>query len=152
MNFSTVASPTLYSSQIVKNESQCRYGTGGIFNSIYFYYYDIDNQSQVIYGEPQKLEKQIKEFNWKVPDTKGMPIYKLGYQISSVKRFTGNVMIHSVNWDGAPSEFAQRGMLMNSIWNTNPLWLAGFASSAAQCLQQILIRHIAYHIRKMMDW
>ena len=41
-------------------------------------------------------------------------------------------MIHSVNWDGAPSEFAQRGMLMNSIWNTNPLWLAGFASSAAQ--------------------
>ena len=41
-------------------------------------------------------------------------------------------MLHSVHWDGAPSEFAQRGMLMNSIWNTNPLWLAGFASSAAQ--------------------
>lgn len=68
-----------------------------------------------------------------------------------MKRFTGNVMIHSVNWDGAPSEFAQRGMLMNSIWNTNPLWLAGFASSAAQFAADF-IRHIAYHIRKMMDW
>ena len=61
-----------------------------------------------------------------------MCIYKLGYQITSAKRFKGNVLIYSIDWDGAPSEFAQRGMLMNSIWNTNPLWLAGFASSAAQ--------------------
>lgn len=131
LNFSTVASPTLYSSQIVKTKASVD-TEQEVFLTPYILYYDIDNQSQVIYGEPQKLEKQIKEFNWKVPDTKGMPIYKLGYQISSVKRFAGNVMIHSVNWDGAPSEFAQRGMLMNSIWNTNPLWLAGFASSAAQ--------------------
>lgn len=131
LNFSTVASPTLYSSQIVKTKASVD-TEQKVFLTPYILYYDIDNQSQVIYGEPQKLEKQIKEFNWKVPDTKGMPIYKLGYQISSVKRFAGNVMIHSVNWDGAPSEFAQRGMLMNSIWNTNPLWLAGFASSAAQ--------------------
>lgn len=131
LNFSTVASPTLYSSQIVRTKASIETDQE-VFLTPYILYYDIDNQSRVIYGEPHKLEKQRKEFEWKVPDTKGMCIYKLGYQITSAKRFKGNVLIYSIDWDGAPSEFAQRGMLMNSIWNTNPLWLAGFASSAAQ--------------------
>mgnify|MGYP001268902123 FL=1 len=69
---------------------------------------------------------------WIVPDTDGMSIFKLGYEIASNKRFDGRVVITSIDWKGAPKLFAQRGMLMTSIWNTNPLWLAGFASSAAQ--------------------
>lgn len=131
LNFSTVASPTLYSSQIVKTKASVE-GDKEVFLTPYILYYDLDNQSQVIYGEPWKLTQEVREFDWKVPDTEGMAIYKLGYQISSVKRFSGNVFIHSIDWKGAPTDFAQRGMLMTSIWNTNPLWLASFASSAAQ--------------------
>lgn len=131
LNFSTVASPTLYSSQIVKTKASVEEGKE-IFLTPYILYYDLDNRSQVIYGEPWKLTQKIQEFDWKVPDTKGMAIYKLGYQVSSVKRFRGTVFIHSIDWKGAPTDFAQRGMLMTSIWNTNPLWLASFASSAAQ--------------------
>ena len=129
LNFSTVASPTLYSSQIVRTKASAE---EEVYLTPYILYYDLDNKSQIIYGEKWKLSAEVQEFDWKVPDTKGMAIYKLGYQISSVKRFGGNVFIHSIDWKGAPTDFAQRGMLMTSIWNTNPLWLASFASSAAQ--------------------
>lgn len=129
LNFSTVASPTLYSSQIVRTKASAE---EEVYLTPYILYYDLDNTSQIIYGEKWKLSAEVQEFDWKVPDTKGMAIYKLGYQISSVKRFCGNVFIHSIDWKDAPTDFAQRGMLMTSIWNTNPLWLASFASSAAQ--------------------
>lgn len=131
MNFSTVASPTLYSSQIVKTKAAVS-GGEEVFLTPYILYYDIDNQSRVKYGTPWKLEKEQREYTWQVPDTEGMAIYKLGYQISSQKRFHGSVVLYGIDWKGAPSDFAQRGMLMTSIWNTNPLWLASFASSAAQ--------------------
>ena len=87
---------------------------------------------QAKYGESWKLTEREAVYDWSVPDTQGMSIFKLGYQIQSDQRFDGTVVLKEIDWDGAPTAFAQRGMLMNSIWNTNPLWLAGFASSAVQ--------------------
>lgn len=129
-NFSTVASPTLYSSQKVMTTAGVLSGDEVTIRP-YILYYDIDNQIQAMYGETIQLQNK-KTFEWVVPDTKGMSIFKLGYEIGSRKRFDGDVVIYSIDWKGAPVDFAQRGMLMTSIWNTNPLWLAGFASSAVQ--------------------
>lgn len=130
-NFSTVASPTLYSSQVVhttvNTESDCE-----IKVRPYILYYDIENQIQVKYGEPWAVSQEVKTFEWIVPDTMGMSIFKLGYQIQSEYRFDGVVVFRKIDWTDAPTDFSQRGMLMTSIWNTNPLWLAGFASSAVQ--------------------
>ncbi|MFV0240783.1 MAG: ADP-ribosylglycohydrolase family protein [Lacrimispora sphenoides] len=128
-NFSMVASPTLYSSQKVVTEAGVPDG-GKVTVRPYILYYDINDQIQVMYGGATLLEKKRQRFEWVVPDTMGMSIYKLGYEIASRKRFDGDVVIYSIDWKGAPTNFAQRGMLMTSIWNTNPLWLAGFASSA----------------------
>lgn len=130
-NFSTVASPTLYSSQVVYTTAYKETG-GEVFIRPYILYYDIDNQEQVIYGEKWMPGEKPETFSWVVPDTQGMSIFKLGYQIQSDTRFDGRIVLKEIDWTGAPSDFSQRGMLMNSIWNTNPLWLAGFASSAAQ--------------------
>ncbi len=134
-NFSTVASPTLYSSQVVSTEVSLDEKSGDredIRVRPYILYYDIDNAVQVKYGEEWQIGKDRQVFDWQVPDTEGMSIFKLGYQILSDTRFDGAVILHKIDWNGAPADFAQRGMLMNSIWNTNPLWLAGFASSAVQ--------------------
>ena len=98
----------------------------------YILYYDIENQVRAMYGDAVLLDETKKTFEWTVPDTKGMSIFKLGYEVAGRKRFDGDVVIYSIDWKGAPTDFAQRGMLMTSIWNTNPLWLAGFASSAVQ--------------------
>ena len=131
VNFSTVASPTLYSSQVVSTTAYRESG-GQVYLRPYILYYDIDDQIQVIYGDGWELSEDAEIYFWTVPDTKGMSICKLGYQIESRERFDGRIVLKEIDWNGAPADFSQRGMLMNSIWNTNPLWLAGFASSAAQ--------------------
>ena len=128
-NFSTVASPTLYSSQKVYTTVHLE-KEGSIKVRPYILFYDIDNNIQIQYGEDWDVDKEARTFVWKIPDTKGMTIFKLGYQMRSVKKFNGSIIFNKIDWKNAPEEFAQRGMLMNSIWNTNPLWLAGFASSA----------------------
>lgn len=130
-NFSTVASPTLYSYQTVTTKVSSL-EEGAVTVRPYILYYDINDREQVLYGKTVPVGTKVKTFTWKVPDTKGMSIFKLGYQISSGRRFDGHIVIHSIDWKGAPEGFAQKGMLMTSIWNTNPLWLAGFASSAVQ--------------------
>lgn len=131
VNFSMVASPTLYSSQVVSTTAYRESGDQ-VYLRPYILYYDIDDQIQVIYGDGWELSEDAETYFWTVPDTKGMSICKLGYQMESRKRFDGRIVLKEIDWNGAPADFSQRGMLMNSIWNTSPLWLAGFASSAAQ--------------------
>ncbi|MDO5689430.1 MAG: ADP-ribosylglycohydrolase family protein [Tissierellia bacterium] len=128
-NFSTVASPSLYSSQIVKTRVKLL-NEGEVSIRPYVLYYGLDNEEAVCYAEYTPLSKEEMTLEWQVPDTGGMPIFKLGFQIQSQKKFAGSVQINSISWDGAPTQFAQRGMLMTSIWNTAPLWSASFASSA----------------------
>lgn len=128
-NYEAVASPTLYSSQVVKTKAKLL-EEGEVSIRPYILYYDNEDKTAVLYGEFIRLDKKGTTFEWKVPDTKGMLIFKLGYEISSRKRFDGSVVISSIDWTGAPEEFAQRELLMNSGWRPNPLWLSGFASSA----------------------
>lgn len=130
-NFSTVSSPTLYSSQTIYTKMHLLENTE-VRVRPYILYYDINNDVQVKYGDAWIVTNLAKTYKWNVPDTEGMLICKLGYQILSDLRFTGTIIFNQIDWKEAPKEFAQRGMLMNSIWNTNPLWMAGFASSAVQ--------------------
>ena len=130
-NFSTIASPTLYSSQVVKTMAWV-IDEGEVWMRPYILYYDINDEVQIIHGEYEKLTRYDKTYEWEVPDTQGMSIFKLGYEFKSEKRFNGRIAIKEIDWKGAPKYFAQKGMLMTSIWNTNPLWLAGFSASAAQ--------------------
>lgn len=132
LNFSTVASPTLYSSQTVYTTMYTAEEGEKVKVRPYILYYGKDDSLRIEYGIPWDVTNEKKTYKWYVPNVGGMSIFKLGYQILSDKRFDGKVIIKDVDWKGAPAIFGQRGMLMNSIWNTNPLWLAGFASSAVQ--------------------
>lgn len=146
-NFSTVASPTLYSSQTVVTEAGIL-GEGNVTLRPYILYYDINNEIQVIYGDKIRLSEKKQTFEWVIPDTGGMSIFKLGYEAASETRFDGEVILYSIDWKGAPKDFAQRGMLMTSIWNTNPLWLAGFASSAAQFAADFKQTYCVSHVEE----
>lgn len=132
VNFSTVASPTLYSSQTVHTTMYTVNEGDTVKVRPYILYYAKDDSLRVEYGNPWIVTNKKTTYPWYVPNVGGMSIFKLGYQILSDKRFNGKVIIKDVDWKGAPALFGQRGMLMDSIWNTNPLWLAGFASSAVQ--------------------
>lgn len=144
-NFSTVASPTLYSTQKVQTTAYVK-ENAEVRMRPYIIYYDMDNKEQVIYGASQRLSTVPELYEWEVPDTQGMSIFKLGYQILSDSRFDGHVVLEKIDWTGAPKSFSQRGMLMTSIWNTTPLWLAGFASSAAQFAADFKQTYCVSHI------
>ncbi|QUW23040.1 ADP-ribosylglycohydrolase family protein [Sporosarcina sp. Marseille-Q4063] len=127
--YSTLASPTIYPKQ--KVETTFINPTEELVSvRQYILYYDLDNTIKTIYGHSKLLDKGESIYSSSTPDTKGMPIFRLGYEFYTDKRFNQEVIIKEIDWNGAPEEFYQKGMLMNSIWDTNPFWLQTWVSSA----------------------
>jgi len=125
-----VASPTLYSSQKVFTKIRLS-EAGEVAIRPYILYYDRDNKIQCISSNESIAMTAAEQLvQWIVPDTKGMPIFKFGYEISAEKRYEGDVIISSIDWKGAPEKFEQKGMLMNVVGNSHPWWLSSFTSSA----------------------
>ena len=129
LNFSTVASPTLYETQTILWE-MLYLDPQELKIAPYVLYYNRENVVSRIIGEAKHIKNGLNLFSWKVPSTGGMPIFRLGFRVSSLERFNGEISLLWLDWKGAPQLFQQSGMLMSSIWNTNPSWLQSWASSA----------------------
>ncbi len=128
-NFSTIASPTLYETQTVEYIIAAT-DKKTLVAEPYILYYDIENTIIHVVGEKTLLGQTDTVVTWKIPSTGGMPIFRLGLSFTSKERFTGDIIVKSVDWKQAPVLFKQEGMLMTSIWNTNPYWTMTWASSA----------------------
>nr|WP_249316899.1 ADP-ribosylglycohydrolase family protein [Bacillus sp. FJAT-50079] len=128
-NFSTVASPTIYSTQTIET-TFVNPNEETIIVRQYALYYDIDDTIKTVYAQERKLETGESTYEWTIPDTKGMPIFRIGYELISDARFDGDIIIQDIDWNGAPKEFYQKGMMMTSIWKTDPFWLHTWTSSA----------------------
>lgn len=126
-NFSTVASPTLYETQRIRMVLS---GAAGVDCTPYVLYADRKDAIQRLTGPQTTLGGGSQEIAWTIPSTEGMPILRVGLTVSSPRRFDGTIYLHSLDWSGAPASYALRGMLMTSIWNTNPSWLQSWVSSA----------------------
>lgn len=129
VNFSTTASPTLYPSQTVTSILQ-HLSSEEVMVKQYILYYDIYNEIQRLESELISLQQGENKLEWVIPDTEGMAIFRLGYEILAEKKFDGRIVIKEIDWNEAPAHFYQKGMLMTSIWNTNPFWLSSWSSSA----------------------
>lgn len=130
-NFSTIASPTLYSSQTVVTHIRA-FAEDNPDLKFYILYYDMDNSIKRLDGDLFKLHQGTNELRWEVPSTHGMPIFRLGLELTAQKRLNGRIALLDMDWTGAPQSFEQQGMLMASIWNLNPYWLQAWVSSARQ--------------------
>lgn len=129
--YAAIASPTLYSSQTIVINIKAFAERNPDFR-FYILFYQGDNSVKRIDGETFSLQKGLNQCKWRVPDTGGMPIFRLGLEFLAKKKFDGKVAILDMDWQGAPADFTQRGMLMTSIWDLNPHWIASWASSAKQ--------------------
>lgn len=130
-NFSTVASPTLYETQTLR-ATLWYDGSQSAAVRLYVLYYDVEEQVRKCAGPAQQLCRGWQELTWMVPRTDGMPIFRVGFAVESDRRFDGRVQVGSLDWSGAPRDYRLEGMLMTSIWNTNPSWLQTWTSSAKQ--------------------
>jgi hypothetical protein len=122
-SFAMVASPTLYPGQTVTARIV---PVEGVKARLYALIYDRDDAVQRIEGD-WSANAEIK---WTIPDTNGLPLYRLGLEFGSETRFDGTVTVQSLDWSGAPVAYETKGMLVKSIWNLTPFWTRAWVSSA----------------------
>jgi ADP-ribosylglycohydrolase len=103
--FEVYASPSLYSSQDV---IAVVHADGADNPKLRFFidYYDKDDRIATIQGnESFEIRKGDTSLTWRVPDTGGRAIYRLGIEILSEKRRDGEITLRSLDWGGAPRHF-----------------------------------------------
>ncbi len=137
-NFSTHASPTLYATQEVAARVQAPDAAGEPLPSaaLYALSYDAADRVQELRSDAQPLRPGANTLRWRVPANGGMPLFRLGLELSAPSGaqtpLSGRVRLLSVDWDGAPHDFRQSGMLMSSIWNLRPHWMRAWVSAARE--------------------
>ncbi|MFF0265412.1 ADP-ribosylglycohydrolase family protein [Kribbella sp. NPDC004536] len=113
-NFSTLASPTLYPGNTVRALVSSPDGASVRLYAIY---------NETTTAESPALDAGAETvLEWTVPD-RGIP-FRIGLSVS------GTAYLHWLDWDGAPAEYTQSGILLSSIWDTQPPGLAPWVSSA----------------------
>lgn len=130
-NYTVVASPTLYSSQTVTSVIYTE-DEEPVKVKPYILYYDRQDHVQTCCGKEWKITRKQQEYQWRVPDTEGMPIFKFGYQIYGNIKTEGTVIIKEIDWKGAPQEYYQKGLLISDPRKPHPYWIKGFTNSADQ--------------------
>ncbi|GAA3139970.1 ADP-ribosylglycohydrolase [Kribbella aluminosa] len=113
-NFSTLASPTLYPGNTVRAVVSAPDGASVRLYAIY-------DGTTTAEGPCIDVGERT-ELDWTVPSG-GNP-FRIGLSVS------GTAYLHSLDWDGAPAEYSQSGILLSSIWDTQPRGLAPWVSSA----------------------
>jgi len=139
-NFSTHASPTLYATQEVSVRLQAppsatAAGTAPAV-AVYALFYDAADRVQELKSAAHTLRPGANTLRWRVPANGGMPLFRVGLELAAPPGArsspAGSVRLLSVDWDGAPRDFRQRGMLMSWIWNLRPHWLRAWVSAARE--------------------
>ena len=150
-NFSTHASPTLYATQDVTIRLQVPATSAGPAPAAaaYVLYYDAADGVQRVRSPAHPLRPGANALRWEVPDTGGMPLFRLGLELGAARAATaplaGSVRLLSMDWDGAPRDFRQRGMLMSSIWNLRPHWLRAWVSAAREFAPDFELTYCVSH-------
>ena len=126
--FAMLASPTLYSGQTVTAVVSAP--VEGLRGRIFVLYYDEDDAIQRLAGAWADLPHGETTIDYLVPPTNGQPLYHVGIEFASDRRFDGDVALLSMDWTGAPERFDIGGTLLKSIWKLTPFSVRAWVSSA----------------------
>ncbi|MDE0450093.1 MAG: ADP-ribosylglycohydrolase family protein [Spirochaetaceae bacterium] len=150
-NFSTHASPTLYATQEVTVRLQVPATAAAPAPAVaaYVLYYDAADGVQRLRSPAHRLRPGANTLRWEIPDNGGMPLFRVGLELRAPRAaaapLAGSVRLLSVDWDGAPRDFRQRGMLMSSIWNLRPRWLRAWVSAAREFAPDFELTYCVSH-------
>ena len=131
--FEVLGSPALYENQTVtaKMEVPSKDAPDAAF---YIEYFDENDSLSVLKCADFRLEKGENIVRFKVPCTKGHPIYRLGICLTSDIRSDDYLILRSLDFGGAPENFSiGRSLEMTpslTPWTTMTSWQKAFVSSA----------------------
>lgn len=131
--FDVIASPTLYATQTVTGTIR---GLAELNPSIRFFihYFDDTDQLSRIDDEWLPIAAGDNAVIFKVPDTGGRPIHRLGIELGARHRLSGRIGIVELDWKGAPENlvFGTSRELTPRLtpWDTTTFWTKQFVASA----------------------
>tara|TARA_B110000263_G_scaffold116789_1_gene101826 strand:+ start:527 stop:2653 length:2127 start_codon:yes stop_codon:yes gene_type:complete len=121
-HYELLASPTLYSGQIVKaGISADPINLKPTQVQLFHRYYGAEDKLYIEYGPKAELSGgTYHEFEWEIPSTEGAPIAQIGVEISSEQPLDGIAYLDYLTWDGAPNVVFKRpadeGMMWRRAW------------------------------------
>lgn len=131
--FDVLCSPTLYSGQEVTAKFICKNQNNPNLK-LFIQYFDERDELALKYSSLNALIKGENTIRWKIPDTKGHVIYRLGIYLESNVRLDGSIILSTMDWSNAPIHYEMgRSMEMTPTltpWTTTTAWLRSFVSSA----------------------
>lgn len=125
--YALLASPTLFSGQTVRARLRAKEGQSPIEARLYIEYYGGHDTLQPLGGPPQPLASgDSRQFTWKIPDTGGHPVARVGIELSSAARADGTVLLDYLTWDGSPTLCLGRPAAGGTLWQR--AWVDGVDS------------------------
>lgn len=126
-NFSTLASPTLYPGTTVRADLS---STGGASARLYAVS-DHSEGVRIAESEWLQLDEARQTLEWTLPAVEAGVTFRVGISArGTADTEQSTVLLHSLDWEGAPARYTQEGILLASIWDTQPRGLAPWVSSA----------------------
>lgn len=131
--FEVIASPSLYGTQTVRATVRAFDGEAPVLR-FFIIHYDGFGKLVKVRGEPIHLRRGDNAVTWRVPDVGGLPIHRIGLELSAERRTSGRIALIDMDWSGAPEAF-----VMGSAYDLSPAitpfdissyWVKSFVSSA----------------------
>ncbi len=127
-HYELLASPTLYSGQIVRAGIRADSSNlKPVHVQIFHKYYGADDQLFLEYGPKAVLPGgAYHEFEWEIPSTEGDPIAEIGVEISSEQPVDGSLYLDYLSWNGAPNVVFKPPSHQGTMWRR--AWAYGLDS------------------------
>jgi ADP-ribosylglycohydrolase len=115
--YKLLASPTLYSGQIVKAGFTVDYEATVKF---LIKVYNQDDKLEIVYSPEEKcVSEAYTQLEWVIPNTHSQPIAEIGLEISGD---SGNLYLDYLNWCGAPDVALTRPFGSKNPWDPPLVW------------------------------
>lgn len=118
--YTLLASPTLYSGQTVT--ARVLAGAGNrvpVVCRMYVAIYGDKDALETVYGPETALASgQEHTFRWRIPDTGGAPIARIGFELTAPSRADGRVYVDYLTWSGAPDVVLKRPEKGHRLWRS----------------------------------
>jgi ADP-ribosylglycohydrolase len=131
--FEVIASPTLYGTQTVTATLR-GFDETNPWARFFIHYFDESEKLARLDGDRFAIARGDNPVRWRVPNTGGRPIHRLGLEIGADRRLSGRVALIALDWSGAPENltFGSARALTPALtpWDTATFWTKSFVSSA----------------------
>jgi hypothetical protein len=141
--YELIASPTLYSGQIVRaGISADEINREAVEVRLFVAYYDAHDKPAHLFGPATMVTPgAYQDLTWRVPDLQeaepaGLLIYALGVQIArpglDASQREGRVFLDYLTWDGTPDVSFKRPAGAAAGWEDARMWRAGWVNGIEQ--------------------